>query len=434
MELTGRSIGIIGLGTTGSMLAKQFQALGANVCYFSRNRKPEIEKDGIKYLSLQELLSTVDILSFHLPRGSCLLGEKEFEHFGDGKIIINTSLGLMVEKPALEKWISRPGNYAIFDGDGIDKYFAEFKKYERMISTEVVSGWTREARERLSRKVIDNVLGGAKKITLLLIFLTLCFWQVNGQDITYGSNDGQHVNISDTKIYYEEYGSGPALFLLHGGFGSIHDFQQVIPDLANHFRVIAVDSPGHGRSEQADSLSFELMANYVSEMIDLLHLDSLYIIGYSDGGNTALLLSNQRPDKVKRVVASGANSKMSGLTPEVLGYLEMVNPEFIEASQQEWLMDYMSKSPEMDNWKKYIADMIKMYSNEVIIDNKQLANISGRVLLLYGDRDVIKLEHGLEIYNAIPGSRFCVLPNTPHEVFSANPALVNEIGIAFLKE
>ena len=78
--------------------------------------------------------------------------------------------------------------------------------------------------------------------------------------------------------------------------------------------------------------------------------------------------------------------------------------------------------------------MINMYSNEVIIDNQQLANIKGRVLLVYGDHDVIKLEHGLEIYNAIPESRFCVLPNTPHEVFSANPALANKIGIAFLKE
>ncbi len=140
------------------MLANQLQALGANVCYYSRSRKPGAEKEGIKYSSLQELLSTVEILSFHLPRGSCLMGEKEFECFGDGKIIINTSLGLMVEKPALEKWITRPGNYAIFDGDGIDLFFEEFKKYNRMLSTEVVSGWTREARERLSRKVIDNVM------------------------------------------------------------------------------------------------------------------------------------------------------------------------------------------------------------------------------------------------------------------------------------
>ena len=126
---------------------------------------------------------------------------------------------------------------------------------------------------------------------------------VYGQEIKYGSNSGKQLTIKDTKIYYEEYGSGLPLLLLHGGFGSIHDFEQVIPGLANHFRVIAVDSPGHGRSEQADSLSFELMANYISEMIDKLQLDSVYVIGYSDGGITALLLASRQHTKVKRVIA-----------------------------------------------------------------------------------------------------------------------------------
>jgi pimeloyl-ACP methyl ester carboxylesterase len=166
--------------------------------------------------------------------------------------------------------------------------------------------------------------------------------------------------------------------IVHGqeiSYGSIHDFQQVIPDLANHFRVIAVDSPGHGRSEQADSLSFELMADYISEMIDKLQLDSVYIVGYSDGGIIALLLASRQPGKVKRVIASGANSKMSGIVPQILEYLNMVNPEFIETYQQEWLTDYQSKSPEKENWKKFVNDMTRMYSGEEIISGEQLSGI-----------------------------------------------------------
>ena len=257
---------------------------------------------------------------------------------------------------------------------------------------------------------------------------------VYGQEINYGSNSGKQLTIQDTKIYYEEYGSGLPLLLLHGGFGSIHDFEQVIPGLANHFRVIAVDSPGHGRSEQADSLSFELMANYISEMIDKLQLDSVYVVGYSDGGITALLLASRQHTKVKRVIASGANSKMSGIVPQVLEYLNNVNPEFIETYQQEWLQDYQSKSPEKENWKKFVSDMTRMYSKEEIISNEQLSGIGSRVMLVFGDKDVIKLEHGLEMYHAIPGSRLCVLPATPHEVFSAKPELINKIGIDFLQE
>ena len=222
------------------------------------------------------------------------------------------------------------------------------------------------------------------------------------------------------------------LLLFHGGFGSIHDFQQVIPELSKHFRVIAVDSPGHGRSEQADSLSFDLMADHYSLMIDQLQLDSISIIGYSDGGITALLLAEKRHDKVVKIIASGVNSRMDGVTPEVLGYLKLINPAFIETNQKEWLTDYQSKSPEKDKWEKYITDMTIMYSKNVIIDEQTLSNIDAKVLLVYGDRDVVKLEHAFELYRSIAGSQLCVLPNTPHEVFTESPELISNIAIEFL--
>lgn len=145
-----------------------------------------------------------------------------------------------------------------------------------------------------------NPINMKRLAILVFVFAILCF-KGNGQEISYGSNQGKHISLSGTKIYYEEYGSGVPLLLLHGGFGSIHDFQEVIPELADHFRVIAIDSPGHGRSEQADSLSFELMSSYCSELIDAFKLDSVYIIGYSDGGITALLLAEKRPDKIKKL-------------------------------------------------------------------------------------------------------------------------------------
>jgi len=254
------------------------------------------------------------------------------------------------------------------------------------------------------------------------------------QDINYGSNQGKYIKISNTNIYYEEYGSGMPLLLLHGGFGSIHHFQQVIPKFAKHFKVIAVDSPGHGRSELSDSLSFELMTDYCSKLIDQLKLDSVYVVGYSDGGITGLLLAEKRPDKVKKVIASGANSKMDGIKPEVLDYLKLINPTFIETNLKDWLEEYKSKSPNKDKWEKYITDMTKMYSQDTLISDQALSNIKAKTLLFFGDRDVVKLDHGIEMYQKIPGSQLCVLPNTPHEVFSASPELISNIGIAFLKE
>jgi len=271
-----------------------------------------------------------------------------------------------------------------------------------------------------------------RKLTILLSILFISIWSIKGQEIVYGSNGGKQITISGTKIYYEEYGSGTPLLLLHGGFGSIHDFQKVIPELSKHFRVIAIDSPGHGRSEQTDTLSFKLMASYFSEMMDRMQLDSVNVIGYSDGGIAALLLAVQRPDKVKKILVSGANSRMSGIKPEMLEVIKLINPEFIEKNQKEWLLDYQSKSPERDKWKKYVSDMTAMYSKEEVIEKEKLSQLRAKVLVVLGDRDVVKLEHGLEMYRTIPGSLFCVLPDTPHEVFSENPDLINKIGIEFL--
>ena len=92
------------------------------------------------------------------------------------------------------------------------------------------------------------------------------------------------------------------------------------------------------------------------------------------------------------------------------------------------------KSPDKDNWKKYINDMKEMYAIEEVISPEILAQIKSQVMVVYGDKDVIKLEHGLEIHRAITGSEFCILPDTPHEVFSAEPELINEISIAFFKK
>jgi pimeloyl-ACP methyl ester carboxylesterase len=254
----------------------------------------------------------------------------------------------------------------------------------------------------------------------------------HAQEIVYGSNHGRYLTVSNTKIYFEEYGKGSPLLLLHGGFGSIQDFQKVIPTLSKHFKVLAVDSPGHGRSEQADSLSFELMADYFSDIIDQLKLDRVNIIGFSDGGITALLLAAKRPDKIKKIIVSGSNSRMDGLKPEVLDYLKIINPAFIQTHQKEWLEDYKNKSPEKEKWEKFVIDIAHMYSRSELIDEETLSKISAKVLLVFGDNDVVKLEHGIELNTKIRGSDFCVLPNTSHYVFNEKPELINTIGIEFL--
>ncbi|SKB30900.1 hypothetical protein SAMN05660776_0264 [Salegentibacter holothuriorum] len=157
VELKDKKIGIIGLGTTGQLLAEAMLPLGVDVYYFSRSRKKDWEAKGLKYLSLSELLKTSEIISLHLPKNTELLGEQEFEAFGSGKILINTSLGLPFEEKAFVNWIKAEGNFAIFDGDGGASLSEATRGMSRVVSHQKSAGWSAETRRRLSKKVLENL-------------------------------------------------------------------------------------------------------------------------------------------------------------------------------------------------------------------------------------------------------------------------------------
>lgn len=122
--------------------------------------------------------------------------------------------------------------------------------------------------------------------------------------IPYGSNNGKYREVNGVAVLWRVRRS-PPLFVIHGGLSLIESMAPVLPGLSQKFRVIAVDCPGQGRSEQAETLSYQLMADYFSKMLDLMQLDSAYVFGFSDGGNVALLMASDRPDKVKKVPSPG---------------------------------------------------------------------------------------------------------------------------------
>jgi hypothetical protein len=155
VELTGKKIGIIGFGVTGQLLANCLKPFEPQLFYYSRTRKEELE-NGIKYLPLQELLQTAEVISLHLPRNTVLLNRAEFDIFGTGKILINTSLGLPFEAPAFKHWIKKEGNFAIFDGDGKKELSAETVGLSRVIASGKSAGWAAETQRRLSKKVLQN--------------------------------------------------------------------------------------------------------------------------------------------------------------------------------------------------------------------------------------------------------------------------------------
>lgn len=161
-------------------------------------------------------------------------------------------------------------------------------------------------------------------LVLLNYFGIQVFSQDNSINSRIGSNieTGKYVEIDKIKIYYETYGQGTPLLLIHGGIGSIENFKKCIPKLASHFKVIALDSPGHGRSSQTDSLSYQFLSDKISIFIDSLQLDSLYVMGWSDGGVIGLILASDRPDKVKKLIAVGANSRIDGIDEMEIAWMK----------------------------------------------------------------------------------------------------------------
>lgn len=156
-ELYCQKIGVLGLGTTGFKLAKALQFLDADIYYSDLAQKPEADAMGMKFLPLNELLETVDIITTQLPKNSCLIGEAEFNRFGSGKILLNTSIGPTFSVPALKKWLEDKSNFYICEEVGVGDTYDELKGFENFMYIDSCAGSSEQCTQRLSQKSIANV-------------------------------------------------------------------------------------------------------------------------------------------------------------------------------------------------------------------------------------------------------------------------------------
>lgn len=155
IELGGLKLGIIGMGTLGKMVADMGRNFGMDVYYYNRTKKEEIP---YRYLDLDQLLDNCHVVSTHLPRNVQIINEKEFEILSDNKILINTGILHSFDTKYFEKWIDRPGNFAIFDAVSVDERFKEkYNTNPNVIINNKVCGFTKNARKRLAIKVVENI-------------------------------------------------------------------------------------------------------------------------------------------------------------------------------------------------------------------------------------------------------------------------------------
>ena len=245
------------------------------------------------------------------------------------------------------------------------------------------------------------------KQLLLLYCLLLSGRGALGQPVPYGHNPaaGHYAAVRGIRLYYESYGAGPPLLLLHGNGGSLADFRQTIPYfVARHYRVLAVDSRAQGRSaDPADSLSFEQMADDFAALLTHLRLDSAYVLGWSDGGINAVLLALRHPEKVKRLAATGAN-----FSPDSLA----LAPALWQQQQRGYLANKALPRPtpaQQNAWKVFTLDVFQPN-----VPLGALRRVQAPAFIIAGDRDVITLAHTVAIYRHLRRAWLWIVPNSGH--------------------
>ncbi len=251
-----------------------------------------------------------------------------------------------------------------------------------------------------------------------LILVIAGLQSAQAQTIPYGNNRsaGHYLHTRGIALYYEEYGKGEPLLFIHGNGGAIDNFSNQIPYFAKAYHVIAADSRAQGKTaDDADSLTFEEMADDFNALLDSLHLDSCYVIGWSDGGINGLLLAIRHPEKVKKLAITGAN-----LTPDTTALTPFCFNGIISDMAD---LRKQKQTPEIKN-KLKIASLDYL---EPHITTDQLKKIRCPTLVICGDHDVIPVRHTVLIAENIEKSYLWVIPNSGHstpifkkEAFNAN--------------
>ena len=268
----------------------------------------------------------------------------------------------------------------------------------------------------------------SRKLMLAVFVAALWHTKLDAQTppngaVHYGANPavGKTFIHDGVQLYYEVYGKGEPVLLIHGNGSSIGWFRAQIDFFRNHYQVIAMDSREQGKSgDSPDEITYERMTDDLAALLDHLKSPPVYVLGWSDGGIEGLLLGIRHPEKVKKIAAMAANLYPEGLQP---ASLELVKS----------MLSAISSSERDTPQGKRELKVTQMMLDEPHIDPKALEAITAPTLVLASDHDLILDEHTLEIYHHIPNSQLCIFPNSTHMIPYDDPELFNSTVDRFFR-
>lgn len=250
--------------------------------------------------------------------------------------------------------------------------------------------------------------------------------------LPYGNNPaaGHYVSSGDAKIYYEVYGKGTPVMLLHGGvFGSTFEMYQLIDSLKTNHQVIAVSTRGHGKSELGNvAHTYQQKAKDALAVLNAVTKDSVTVLGFSDGGYTAFMLASLYPAKVKKLITIGAGERHPGDSANSITLEQAIALDKVYWDQQTAIM------PEPKRLAEMFTKVQDEFNNKLVVDQKLLATIKCPAIIMAGDHDqFITVEHVAHAAAFIPKGRLSIIPNASHGAFLEKFPLVWSVVTDFLK-
>jgi len=271
--------------------------------------------------------------------------------------------------------------------------------------------------------------------TSLSILLYLIFYQLSAQEVPYGYNPeaGAYFQADkDTKLYYETYGSGAPLLMLHGGvYGYIDEFSGIIPKLAERYQVICLGMRGHVKSDIGKApYTYEQRAEDAIKMIRHLGLEKVTVIGFSDGGFAAYKLAALYPESVEKMVVMGAGDDPVKDSDPGFTY----TAKDLLSAYPDYFKKRLDHMPEPERWDESLAMISDLYNHSMVsAETFTKINCPPPVLIMSGDADEYSSPAKmLAAHKSIPNSQLSLIPGCGHVILGCNLPAVWEAMKPFL--
>jgi pimeloyl-ACP methyl ester carboxylesterase/uncharacterized protein YndB with AHSA1/START domain len=270
--------------------------------------------------------------------------------------------------------------------------------------------------------------------TLFILAMIICIWFVTTDHAIAFNDDIRHgyARVNGLEIYYEIHGDGEPLVLLHGAFGTIEGWSEILPAMTETRKVIAIELEGHGRTNDADRpLSYRQMGDDAAALLKKLNIQNADFFGYSMGGTTALWIAIQYPNLVRKLAIYGSHAGETAVVYEPKQYAQYQSiPDDFEFPEIKEPYDRLAPNPE--RWPVLVRKIREMGPAFKGFSDAELGSIQAEVLIIMGDRDVVRPEHAVEMYRLIPNSQLAIYPNGDHFIPWSNPGKIISTLIPFL--